>query len=571
MADATLDSFGSRSAAPHGPRLRDVPVRLWRALPAAGRFALLGVLTSALVAVALGLFIPLEVRRHLLSANARGLEAAVLALGPSMPDVRRGPPPPEQAAVFHRLVDRALLDANHVRVKLWSLDGQLLYSDASANVGHVYPDVVPRVRAAAERGVLAEVSDLGDPENESEQGYSRLVEYYVPVRDDAGRAIAVFEIYEDVRLFEEALAGITTATWLAIGSGLAILMVFLSILVLAAIRSIERDRAAAEARSAELSVLADAAGALVSSLEPSELIAHLDARVRRALRLSRFAIERERPGPKTPDVLAFPLRDGSWLVTGRADEPLTGEDARVLRSVANTLDAALANAALFAEVRDAGLARRTLLRKVDEAHEDERRHLVGELHDSLAADLIRILYGVRGIASRAELLSDEIRQEVAALEGLAGRAEEDLRAFMGRVRPSAVDDIGLAAALEAAVGRFRTEGHLAAELRVRGAVGSVPPELQLLVLRAVEEALLNVRKHATARRVRVNVHADRRHVRLTVDDDGVGWHATPADQGGRQLGLAYLRERVGGFGGVVRTEQSRLGGARLSLTVPVEA
>ena len=260
--------------------------------------------------------------------------------------------------------------------------------------------------------------------------------------------------------------------------------------------------------------------------------------------------------------------DGSWLVAEREQQPLSHDDERILRAVANSLDAALANAALYAEVRDAALARQNLLRKIVEAHEDERRLLVGELHDTLAGELIRILYGIRGIAARGEAFTQEAREELVALEGLVGDAERELRAFMNRVRPMALDEVGLSAALQDAVARFGQETRVAVGVRMLGKPDLHTPEAQLVILRATEEGLLNVRKHAGATRVRVLVRSDDRAIRLSLDDDGVGWRPEGPAGEGRGLGLAYLRERVTGFGGTVRTERSRLGGARLTVEIP---
>lgn len=539
---------------------------LWATLPPAGRIALAGVLASAAVAVALGIFIPLEVRRHLLIAEGRGLEAAVAVLEPSLPDLSAGHLSAEEIAMVDRLVDRALLDADHVRAKLWSLDGVVLYSDAHELIGRSFPDVRSGLRDAATRGVQFEVTDLGEPENVFELGYERLIEFYIPVRDAGGDTIGVFEIYEDVALPEEALSGITTVTWLAIGSGLSVLLVFLLFLVGASVRSINRDRAAAEARAGELAVLVGAADALASSLEPREFFGRLEGQVRRALGLSRITIEGTVPA--TAGVFRQQLRDGTWLVASRDGESLRVEDERVLRSVANSLDAALANATLYAEVRDAARTRKNLLRKVVEAHEDERRHLVGELHDSLAGELIRVLYGVRGITARGEQLGADVRDELAAIEALVADAERRLRAFMNRVRPLALDEFGLAAALRDAVARFEQEAHVEIGMRVGGNPDIHPREAQLVILRAGEEALLNVRKHAGATRVRIAVGADDHRLRLTVDDDGVGWRAAASPGEGHGLGLAYLAERVAGFGGAIRTERSRLGGARLVVEIP---
>ena len=161
-----------------------------------------------------------------------------------------------------------------------------------------------------------------------------------------------------------------------------------------------------------------------------------------------------------------------------------------------------------------------------------------------------------------------MRDELASIERLVTDADGKLRAFMNRVRPLALDEFGLSAALRDAVARFGQETHLEIGVRVRGDPELHAREAQLVVLRASEEALLNVRKHATATRVQVAVAADERRLRLTVDDDGVGWEATTAPAEGQGLGLAYIRDRVAGFGGAIRTERSRLGGARLVVEIP---
>lgn len=539
---------------------------LWDALPPGGRVAFAGVVASAAIAVALGLFINVEIRRHLLDAEARGLQAAVAALAPSLPVLAGQPLSAAEIEATDRLVDRALLDADHVRVKLWSLDGVVLYSDARDLIGRHFPDVRASIDEVVTGGVKVEVTDLGDPENTLERVYDRLVEFYIPVRDQSGQTLAVFEIYEDVTFMEGALSRITFATWLAIGSGVTVLLVFLVTLVMASVRSISRDRAVAEGRAEELAVLVGAAEALASSLEPPEFFARLEARVQRALGLSRISLE---PAPHSKaGMFQHRLRDGSWLVAEREKQLLSHDDERILRAVANSLDAALANAALYAEVRDAALARQNLLRKIVEAHEDERRLLVGELHDTLAGELIRILYGIRGIAARGEAFTEEAREELAALEGLVGDSERELRAFMNRVRPMALDEVGLSAALQDAVARFGQETRVAVGVRVLGKPDLHAPEAQLVILRATEEGLLNVRKHAGATRVRVVVRSDDRAIRLSIDDDGVGWRPEGSAGQGRGLGLAYLRERVTGFGGTVRAERSRLGGARLIVEIP---
>ena len=540
---------------------------VWWELPSAGRFALLGVIASGLVALGLGVFITAETRGQLMVAEGRGIQTAVAAIEPALPPLQgRRSLTSAEIAVLDRLVDRALLDSDHIRAKLWSLDGVVLYSDAHGLIGQTYPEVGPRLAEARQAGVVSAVSGLDEPENVFEAGYPALVEFYVPVRDASGETVAVFEVYEDVRFLGEAMRGIETATWSAIGSGLGILLAFLVLLLTASMRSIERGRKEAEARARELAVVVGAADALASSLEPAEFFGRLQAEVRSALGLSRLAIEHGAPPARNG--LAIRLVDGSHLVAERSGGGLGPQDERVLRSVANSLDAALANAALYSEVRDAAHERRSLLRRVVEAHEDERRRLVGELHDSLAGELIRVLYGLRGISARPELADGEIRSEIDRLDRLLGEAEGDLRSFMARIRPPALDHFGLSVALREAADGFARESTLEVDLRVRGPVDSLPADVQLALLRSTEEALLNVRKHARAAHVRVRLEAKHGSAVLSVEDDGIGWTADDTASPGRGLGLAYLRERIAAFDGQVATETGRLGGARLLVRVP---
>lgn len=540
----------------------------WRALSPPGRAAMAGVIASGMVAVALGLFIDSEIRGQLLDAEGRGLRSAVTAIEP---DLRPMPRPPLTAAEtdrLDRLVDRAILDSRRVRVKLWTLDGVVAYSDAHELIGRSFPDVRPRLMEASSRGIVSDVTDLDEPENDLERPRARLLEFYVPVQDAGGRVTGILEIYEDVAILDDALGRVSMMTWVAIGSGLGILLVFLVILMSATARSINRDRASAEARAAELAILVDATDALSSSLDPDVLLHRLESSMQRGLGMSRVAHEANEPKPVGE--VGARLKDGSWLVAQRRDPPPSDEDARILKVVAGSLDVALANASLYSEVREAARQRQSLLARLADAHDEERRRIVGELHDSLAGDLIRVLYGIRGIAARAPMVQPEITAELVRLEELVVESERHLRALMARMRQVAPAHVGLDAALEEVVVRAREESGLDIRLRA-DPEPSLPPDTQVVLVRAAEEAVMNVRKHAAARRVLVRTSCRRGRCRLSVDDDGTGWtEGSPTDDG-RGLGLAYLQERVAALGGSVVRSRSRIGGARLLVTIPLEA
>jgi signal transduction histidine kinase len=543
---------------------------LRHALDPAAWVSIAGLAAAAVVAVALGLFITSQVRRDILIAEQRGLASAVAAIEGQLPDLSSGALAPAELEAVDALVSRAVLGDEHVRVKLWALDGTIRYSDVPDLVGTAFPERAGWLATVAAGDAAVDITRLLEPEHLHERAHGQLIESYIPVRDGDGLATGVFEIYTRLHELDAAVGRIAGATWVSIGLGLGVLGVFLVLLLASTVRRVERGRVIAVARADELRIMLGATDALAASLEPPRMLAGLGALLRDALRLDDVAIATARP-PEAAGQSSFPLRDGSWLVMTRREEAFGSHEVRLLRSVAQSVDVALSNAELYAGARESAVERRRLLGLVATAHEDERRRIVGDLHDLLAGELIRLLYGIRGIMARGPTVPSAVGEELVALESTAVLAERRLREFMGRIRPVGADEIGLVPALEHAVGRARSEAGLNARLRIMGPADSLSPAVQHLLLRSSEEALLNVVKHAGARRVLVRLRVADDDAVLSVDDDGAGWAPGIPAGIGRGIGLAYARERAAALGGSLDTERSRLGGARLVLRLPVGA
>ncbi|HEX8102605.1 MAG TPA: GAF domain-containing sensor histidine kinase [Solirubrobacteraceae bacterium] len=179
--------------------------------------------------------------------------------------------------------------------------------------------------------------------------------------------------------------------------------------------------------------------------------------------------------------------------------------------------------------------------------EQERRRWARELHDET----------LQGLAGLQVVLSSGLRQGGEALETTARAAVEqiqteiaNLRALITELRPAALDQLGLAPALESLVERMRAvEGIEVALECLPGDDGRLDPDLETAVYRLVQEALTNVAKHAAAEHARVRVRRTAGGaIELEVSDDGRGFDPRgPADG----FGLVGIRERAALLGGTL--------------------
>jgi signal transduction histidine kinase len=207
---------------------------------------------------------------------------------------------------------------------------------------------------------------------------------------------------------------------------------------------------------------------------------------------------------------------------------------------------------------------RDTVRRVVAAQEEERRRLALELHDETGQALTSILLGLKAIGGAKS--KEDAQQAEADVRTLVVQALQDVRALAVELRPSALDDFGLAPALERLAHTFAersgiettVETHLEARL---------PAEIETTLYRVVQEALSNVVKHAAAEHVSVVVAQRGGTVAATVDDDGHGFDegAVRADA----LGLTGMRERLALVGGTLELESAPGSGTTVAAQVPL--
>lgn len=198
---------------------------------------------------------------------------------------------------------------------------------------------------------------------------------------------------------------------------------------------------------------------------------------------------------------------------------------------------------------------------------DERERLARDLHDTLAQTLAGLaILAERAGRQLADERTDAAADTIATVERLSRDALEEARAIVTQTA-AVPSDAALGDAVERLVGRFQREAGLAIDLDVQlDSAGVLTRESQLVLLRCLQEALANVRKHARATRVRVRVSADARGAAvLEVVDDGQGFDEDDRRTG---FGLDGMSDRVALAGGEFAVESAAGRGTTLVVRLP---
>jgi two-component system sensor histidine kinase UhpB len=196
------------------------------------------------------------------------------------------------------------------------------------------------------------------------------------------------------------------------------------------------------------------------------------------------------------------------------------------------------------------------------AQEQERVRLARELHDEIGQSVTGLMLEIDRVARAAPPgLEEDLRETQEAARGIGG----ELREIVRRLRPEALDDLGLPSALVALSERFSEQSSITVDRRFATGLPPLTAAGELAVYRIAQEALTNVAKHADANRswLELRGHADA--VELVVSDDGHGFNgAMPGN------GIRGMRERAILVGAKLRMANTSSGGAEVRLTVPAK-
>ncbi|HEV2952774.1 MAG TPA: ATP-binding protein [Candidatus Dormibacteraeota bacterium] len=202
------------------------------------------------------------------------------------------------------------------------------------------------------------------------------------------------------------------------------------------------------------------------------------------------------------------------------------------------------------------------------AHEEERRRIAQEVHDEPVQALIHLCRRLDMVADDVSL-PDPARAALAELRKLAQEINDELRRLARGLRPPALDDLGLLAAIRRLLSEFEDRTGIRISLDVEGANRRLDPALELGLFRIAQEAIRNVERHSQAQIVAMRVRFTDHQVEIEIKDDGIGFSPlASADQRGH-LGLIGMQERATLLGGTITIEARPGRGTQVVAAVPV--
>jgi len=223
--------------------------------------------------------------------------------------------------------------------------------------------------------------------------------------------------------------------------------------------------------------------------------------------------------------------------------------------------------ARYVELARSQHALQQLSARLVDAQETERRAISRELHDEVGQSLGALLVDIGRLSTTLSGDHPEVKGQLDNLKSVAERTFQSVRNIALLLRPSMLDDLGLAAALEWQGREVSRRSEIEVSVESEGVPEDLPDECKTYIYRLVQEALNNAVRHSGARNAKVVVERLTKSIVVRVTDDGCGF-----DPGrSRGMGILGMEERVKHLGGTLRVESQPGKGATVAAELPLPA
>jgi len=225
------------------------------------------------------------------------------------------------------------------------------------------------------------------------------------------------------------------------------------------------------------------------------------------------------------------------------------------------------------EIRESRKMVRSLLNNAISSQEDERKRVARELHDTLLQDISAFLIQLDICRLHPELISVE---KIDEMRSIVLHNIDSIHNVINDLRPTLIDDLGIDAAIMWLLTTHLSEKGIRYYLDFKSPLAKqLSPEVEISIFRIVQEAIVNISRHAKAENVFIAAHIDESNLTITVEDDGTGFDVDklfklPVESG-RGLGLMGMKERAKLLGGKLYVYSKPGEGTKVCIVVPMEA
>ncbi|HTQ57315.1 MAG TPA: sensor histidine kinase [Bryobacteraceae bacterium] len=201
-----------------------------------------------------------------------------------------------------------------------------------------------------------------------------------------------------------------------------------------------------------------------------------------------------------------------------------------------------------------------------QAEDEERRRIGREIHDEAGQSMLCLRLQLEMLE---KTVPPDLRSRLAEARAVTERIIDEVRRIIAALNPSAVEDLGLPAAIRHLSARFRKLYPFKLKLRLSGYRTPLPHGAESAIYRVVQECYQNIAKHAQASHVNLSLRATDKLVELNIEDDGVGFDVDSAVAQPKSFGLKGMRERVALLGGRLVIRSSPGKGAAIAMRLPI--
>ncbi|WP_038289319.1 sensor histidine kinase, partial [Acetivibrio straminisolvens] len=208
--------------------------------------------------------------------------------------------------------------------------------------------------------------------------------------------------------------------------------------------------------------------------------------------------------------------------------------------------------------------------QIIKAQEEERQRVAREIHDGPAQSMSNIVLKAEICERLVDSEPEKAKEELKTLKSVVRETLRDVRKIIYDLRPMSLDDLGLIPTLQRYLETYQEESKITVSFNTRGNCEQLRPVVSLTVFRLVQEAINNIKKHAHADKVTINLEFMEKELKLYILDNGVGFDIGSLKTSGENInggfGLISMRERVELLDGKFEIDSTIGNGTRLNIT-----